>query len=191
MRANGFGWAAGCWARTGRRFTVVRRKGLKSTLADLDGQPIPEDEWKAFLGGIDRETFVRVFGLSREELVSGGKVILEGKGGVGESLFAAGLGGADLKKVLDTLDAEAGELVQTDGNPPRLNAEAKAFKELKTRIRDLFLASKRLGRTRRHRFSARGTLPAAQGPNRPAFRGGRPVEALARRLAANGRAQGR
>jgi len=126
----------------GKKRSVVRRKGLKSTLADLDGQPIPEEEWKAFLGGIDRETFTRVFGLSRDELVSGGRVILEGKGGVGESLFTAGLGGADLKKVLDTLDSEAGDLFKPTGTLPRLNAEAKAFKELKTGIRDLSLLPK-------------------------------------------------
>ena len=126
----------------GKTLTVVRRKGLKSTLADLDGQPIPEDEWQAFLGGIDRDTFVRVFGLNREELVAGGLAILEGKGGVGESLFAAGLGGADLKRVLETLDAEAGELFKPTGTIPRLNAEAKAFKELKTSIRERSLLPK-------------------------------------------------
>jgi uncharacterized protein YhaN len=126
----------------GKKLTVIRRKGLKSTLADLGGQPIPEDEWQDFLGGIDRDTFVRVFGLNREELVAGGLAILEGRGGVGESLFAAGLGGADLKRVLETLEAEAGELFKPTGSNPRLNAEAKAFKDLKASIRERSLLPK-------------------------------------------------
>lgn len=126
----------------GKKLTVTRRKGLKSTLLDPDGQPIAADDWQAFLGGIDRETFVRVFGLNRDELVSGGLAILEGRGGVGESLFAAGLGGADLKKVLEILEAEAAELFKPTGTNPRLNAEARVFKDLKNVIRDLSLQPK-------------------------------------------------
>ena len=85
----------------GERLSVVRRKGRKDTLLGSDGQPLPEDTLRSFLGGVDRESFIRVFGMSREELLSGGRAIMEGKGSVGESLFAAGLGGADLKGLLE------------------------------------------------------------------------------------------
>jgi uncharacterized protein YhaN len=126
----------------GKKLSVVRRKGLKATLLGPDERPMAEEELQAFLGGIDRETFVRVFGLNRDELVSGGRVIMEGKGGVGESLFAAGLGGADLKKVLDTLDSEAGDLFKPTGTLPKLNAEAKAYRDLKNQVRNLVLLPK-------------------------------------------------
>ena len=126
----------------GERLSVVRRKGRKDTLLGPDGQPIAEDTLRSFLGGVDRETFIRVFGMSRDELLSGGRVIMEGKGSVGESLFAAGLGGADLKGLLEALEVEAQGLFKPTGSLPKLNAEAKTYKDLKTKIRDLSLLPK-------------------------------------------------
>ena len=126
----------------GERLSVVRRKGRKDTLLGSNGQPIAEDFLRSFLGGVDRETFIRVFGMSRDELLSGGRAIMEGKGSVGESLFAAGLGGADLKGLLGALESEVQELFKPGGSLPKLNAEARAFKELKTKIRDLSLPAK-------------------------------------------------
>jgi len=121
---------------------MVRRKGRKDTLLGSNGQPITEDTLRSFLGGVDRETFIRVFGMSREELLSGGRAIMEGKGTVGESLFAAGLGGADLKGLLGVLESEAQELFKPGGSLPKLNSEARAYKELKSKIRELSLPAK-------------------------------------------------
>jgi uncharacterized protein YhaN len=126
----------------GERLSVVRRKGRKDTLLGPDGRPIAEDTLGSFLGGVDRETFIRVFGMSRDELLSGGRAIMEGKGSVGESLFAAGLGGADLKGLLETLESDAQSLFKPAGSLPKLNAEAKTYRELKARIRDLSLLPK-------------------------------------------------
>ena len=67
---------------------------------------------------------------------------MEGKGSVGESLFAAGLGGADLKGLLGALESEAQELFKPGGSLPKLNAEARTYKDLKTKIRDLSLLPK-------------------------------------------------
>ncbi len=126
----------------GERLSVVRRKGRKDTLLGLDGQPIAEDALRSFLGGVDRETFIRVFGMSRDELLSGGRAIMEGKGGIGESLFAAGLGGADLKGLLDALESEAEKLFKPTGSLPKLNSEARTYKDLKAKVRDLSLLPK-------------------------------------------------
>ena len=126
----------------GERLSVVRRKGRKDTLLGSNGQPIAEDTLRSFLGGVDRETFIRVFGMSREELLTGGRAIMEGKGSVGESLFAAGLGGADLKGLLGALESEAQELFKPGGSLPKLNSEARAYKDLKTQIRELSLPAK-------------------------------------------------
>ena len=126
----------------GERLSVVRRKGRKDTLLGPDGKPIPEEVLRSFLGGADRETFIRVFGMSREELLSGGRAIMEGKGSVGASLFAAGLGGADLKGLLGALESEAQELFKPGGSQPQLNSDARTYKELKIKIRDLSLLPK-------------------------------------------------
>lgn len=126
----------------GKRLSVVRRKGRKDTLLGSDGRPVPEDILRSFLAGVDRETFIRVFGMSRDELVSGGRAIMEGKGAVGESLFAAGLGGADLKSLLETLESETLALFKPSGTLPKLNTETKTYRDLKNRIRDLSLLPK-------------------------------------------------
>jgi uncharacterized protein YhaN len=121
------------------RLSIIRRKGRKDTLLGPDGLPIPEDKLRSFLGGIDRETFIRVCGMSRDELVSGGRSIMEGKGSVGESLFSAGLGGADLKGLLEALETDGAELFKPSGTIPKLNSGARTYKELKTKVRDLSL----------------------------------------------------
>ena len=126
----------------GERLSMVRRKGRKDTLLGPDEKPVPEDVLRSFLGGVDRETFIRVFGMSREELLSGGRAIMEGKGSVGESLFAAGLGGANLKGLLAALESEAQELFKPGGSQPQLNSDARTYKELKTKIRELSLLPK-------------------------------------------------
>ena len=142
MRANAYGSGAYLVRSDGERLSVVRRKGRKDTLLGSNGQPVAEDTLRSFLGGVDRETFIRVFGMSRDELLSGGRAIMEGKGSVGESLFAAGLGGADLKGLLGALESEAQELFKPGGSLPKLNSEARAYKELKNKIRELSLPAK-------------------------------------------------
>ena len=126
----------------GEKLYVVRRKGRKDTLLGVDGRPLTEDTVRSFLGGVDKEMFIRVFGMSRDELMSGGRAIMEGKGGIGESLFAAGLGGADLKNLLETLESEALDLFKPGGTNPKLNLEARTYKEVKSKIRELSLLPK-------------------------------------------------
>lgn len=123
----------------GVRLSVVRRKGSKDTLLGEDGRSVSEDVLKPFLGGIDEDTFSRMFGISRDELVAGGRRLIEGGGGVGESLFAAGMGGVDLKGLIEALDQEASALFKPGGSTPVLNAAAREFKELKAKVREFSL----------------------------------------------------
>ncbi|MFO1430258.1 MAG: AAA family ATPase [Candidatus Competibacteraceae bacterium] len=113
------------------RLTIVRRKGRKNTLLDPDENPLPEDMLQPLLGGIGQEAYERLFGMTRDELVEGGKALLSGKGGVGESLFAAGLAGADLQGVLETLKQEADNLFKPAASIPTLNSLARRYRELK------------------------------------------------------------
>ncbi len=115
----------------GQRLTIVRRKGRKNTLLDHEENPLQEDILQTLLGGISREVYERLFGMTRDELVEGGKALLSGKGGVGESLFAAGLAGADLQGVLETLKQEADNLFKPVASNPTLNSLARQYRELK------------------------------------------------------------
>ena len=116
-----------------QRFTIIRRKARKDTVIDSAEQVLPENILQPLLGGISQEVYERLFGMTRDELVKGGEALLSGKGGVGESLFAAGLAGADLQGVLETLKQEADALFKptAKASNPTLNSLARQYRELK------------------------------------------------------------
>ncbi len=115
----------------GERLAIVRRKARKDTLLGPAENVLPEDTLQSLLGGISQEVYERLFGMTRDELVEGGKALLSGKGGVGESLFAAGLAGTDLQGVLETLKQEADTLFKPAASNPTLNSLTRQYRELK------------------------------------------------------------
>ena len=87
-----------------------RRKGNKNTLLDSDGNPAPEANLQRFLGVVDESYFDSMFGLDSEKLRHGADELLRGEGRLGEALFSASLGGTPVDRVIEALEAEAGEL---------------------------------------------------------------------------------
>ena len=96
----------------GDRFEFQRRKTRRNMILSPDGDPLPGDErlLAPFLGGADRVYFDRMFNLSHGRLAEGGRAIIEAKDDVGQMLFAAGTGLADLRKRLKQLEKEADQL---------------------------------------------------------------------------------
>ena len=94
-------------AADGRQLRFQRRKGNKDTLLDAHGQALPDDALSAFLGNVDRDAFDTLFGLGAEELRQGAETLLQGRGEVGEALFAAHLAGTPVHHILDQLEADA------------------------------------------------------------------------------------
>ncbi|MBM3493400.1 MAG: hypothetical protein FJX72_03610, partial [Armatimonadetes bacterium] len=88
----------------------VRRKGNKDTLLDADGSPVIEDRVRDFLGGMDRERFMAAFALDHETLRMGGQELLEGRGDVGESLFAGATGIVGIRRLRQQLEEDAGKI---------------------------------------------------------------------------------
>ncbi len=93
----------------GNCFEFQRRKTRRDMILGPDGHPLPGDEGllAPFLGGADRVYFDRMFNLSHGRLAEGGRAIIEAKDDVGEMLFAAGTGLADLRERLEQLEGEA------------------------------------------------------------------------------------
>ena len=93
-------------------FEFQRRKTRRDMILGPDGDPLPGDErlLTPFLGGADRVYFDRMFNLSHGRLAEGGKAIIEAKDDVGQMLFAAGTGLADLRERLKQLEEEADRL---------------------------------------------------------------------------------
>ena len=94
------------------RLEFQRRKSRRDMIVGPDGGPLPngERELAPFLGGADRLYFDRMFNLSHDRLAQGGRAIIEAKDDVGQMLFAAGTGLADLRERLVQLDEEADAL---------------------------------------------------------------------------------
>ncbi|HEV3022100.1 MAG TPA: AAA family ATPase, partial [Pirellulales bacterium] len=107
----------------GRPLEVLRRKSTKNDLRAGDDTTVVEPGVLAgYLGRLDRETFETMFGIDHAALVRGGREIVEGKGSLGQVLFAAGSGIADLRGVQEDLEREAAELFNPRAKNPRINA---------------------------------------------------------------------
>lgn len=119
--------------RAGEQLTVIRRKGRKNTLLDIDDKPLDEGLFFRWWGGVSREMFETLFGLSHQSLVRGGKDLLDGKGELGESLFGAALGAQDFHEVRASLEKTASELFRPRGEKQSLNRAMAAFREAKKR----------------------------------------------------------
>lgn len=120
--------------RAGQTLAVQRRKGLRHTLLDTAGEPQADDALSPYLGRVDRDFFTAMFGLGSDELRRGAHELLQGKGDMGQALFAASLAGTPIHQVLEKLDAEARELF--DGRAwknvrirPAVDAYAAALRE--------------------------------------------------------------
>ncbi len=109
------------------RFEFQRRKARRDMILGSDGEPLPGDErlLAPFLGGADRVYFDRMFNLSHGRLAEGGRAIVEAKDDVGQMLFAAGTGLADLRERLKQLEDEADRLWARRKSDRRLYYQAQ------------------------------------------------------------------
>ncbi|MFH0937686.1 MAG: AAA family ATPase [Planctomycetota bacterium] len=105
----------------GQRAIFTRRKGLRDTLTDGNGQPVSEALLREFLGGASEEIFSTLFRLDHIALTQGGKELLEGKGSLAESLFQVGAGIVSLRQTLKALEEECGGLFKSGGSIPLVN----------------------------------------------------------------------
>jgi uncharacterized protein YhaN len=116
-----------CLEFDGRVQEFVRIKRARNDLLDGNGQPVSEAIIAGQLGGIDRQSYRSMFSLDDETLEAGGESILASKGDLGELLFSASTGLAELSRTLTNLRAEA------DGYY-RFHARSGELQTLKTRL---------------------------------------------------------
>lgn len=88
-----------------RDFARIKRP--QNSLLDAGDRPIPEAAIRAEIGGIDRDAYRTMFSLDDETLEKGGESILASKGDLGQLLFSASAGLADLSQNLLDLRTEA------------------------------------------------------------------------------------
>lgn len=124
----------------GRELYFQRRKKRKADLLDAQGEPLDPGQLSAFLHGIEPSVFDVLFGIDHDSLVSGGQDILEQKGDLGRSLFAAGTGIAGLRRVLSDLYEESENLYKARGSKPQINQALTEYRELQKIQRDATLS---------------------------------------------------
>ncbi|MEV3921121.1 AAA family ATPase [Actinomadura coerulea] len=129
-------------AADGVALEIVRRKRLKDGLVDGDGEPISDEVFAAFLGGIDRRTFTTEFALNSDELRRGGALLASGEGDMAQ-LLAAARSGMRLNAVLARIEARQRELFLPQGRRPAINAALGRLKEVRQKANDVALRPER------------------------------------------------
>lgn len=120
---------------------VVRRKGRGQTLYDHTDTPVDRSIVASWLGGIDRDTYVKLGSISHDELKEGARILLEDEGAVASALFGAATGGFNAREFLEKLQADAAALFKPGGQNPPLNVAIKAFEDAMTRCREMTTSS--------------------------------------------------
>lgn len=114
-----------------------RRKGTTATLLSEDETQIPENRLSQFLHGLDRSRFEQFFALDHLRLREGGEELLRGEGEIGSALFQAA--GFDLRKLLDGLAKETGELFSPRSKSRVIGDALEEYKQARAQMRKLAL----------------------------------------------------
>ncbi len=111
---------------------LKRMKGRANTLRDGRGQILNETLLSVPLAGLSRETYRLMFSLDDQTLEDGGNAILDSKGDLGELLFSASAGLADLSRILETIAAEADAIFRKQASKTQIATLKRQLGELKT-----------------------------------------------------------
>jgi uncharacterized protein YhaN len=109
----------------------VRIKRNRNDLLDGNGLPISEAIIAGQLGGIDRQSYRAMFSLDDDTLEAGGESILASKGDLGQLLFSASAGLADLSRTLTGLRTDADSYYRPGARSGNLQDFKKHLAELK------------------------------------------------------------
>jgi len=149
----------------------IRVKRPQNSLLDGAGQPVAEGAILAELGGIDRESYRTMFSLDDDTLEQGGEAILQARGDLGQLLFSASSGLADLsgriagiRETADKFHRSLGRNTQLSewlGDLERLKKEREAIDIQASRHADL-VEAERGARARHDAVSARRTAVRAR-----------------------------
>jgi uncharacterized protein YhaN len=126
----------------GSPLECIRRKGNKNTLRAADDAAILDERaLSQFLAGVNDDGFCRQFGIDHAQLVAGGREIVAGGGEIGQILFAAASGFAQLNEVRRKLVEEAEALFSPAASVRPINRIINDLKEKRKAARDAQLSS--------------------------------------------------
>ncbi len=111
---------------------LKRVKQRSGSLRDAGGQPVNEAWLGAALAGLTRESYRLMFSLDDQTLEDGGNAILESRGDLGELLFSASAGLADLGRRLEEIGTDADAIFRKRASSTAIAALKRRLAELKT-----------------------------------------------------------
>nr|WP_319395057.1 AAA family ATPase [uncultured Desulfobacter sp.] len=125
----------------GQKFEFIRRKGNKDTLLKYpDSQPLDENRFSQFFpAGMDETLFTKLWGIDHGRLIAGGQELLEQSGDLGQALFSAAVGTANLRKVLEQMQNNAVDIFKPRGSKAALNKAISDYKTAQKTMRDAAL----------------------------------------------------
>jgi len=123
---------------SGKEIEFIRRKANKDTLLEFGTENALDDSILGpFLpGSIDEPLFKKLYGINHGRLVKGGQELLDQSGDLGQALFSAALGTANLRDTLSGLRNGAEELFKPRAPTKLVNQAISNFKEAQKRIKD-------------------------------------------------------
>jgi uncharacterized protein YhaN len=126
---------------TGETIEFIRRKGNKDTLLEYGrDEPLDETRFRRFLpAGIDETVFTRLWGIDHDRLIAGGRELLEQSGDLGQALFSAAAGTANLRDILMEMQNSAVDIFKPRGSKAVLNSAISEYKDALKRMREATL----------------------------------------------------
>lgn len=142
---------------TGGTLRLARRKGNKNTLLDASGAAA-DGALDDILRGVAPEMFGAMFGLTLEQLRTGGDALLRGHGDVGQALFGAGAGLGRLREVMDALDKEGAALFKERATKDAVNGALRDYRTHRDEMKKKSIRPKDWDDAERERAEAERTL---------------------------------
>ena len=125
----------------GQTLEFCRRKGRKNTLRDAaDDKALDDGVLDGYLGTVDEDFFLSVFGIDHDRLRQGGEDVVRGGGKIGELLFSAG-GVGDLRVRQQEIESELNELFKPGGQKPTINKNLSELHRLRSEVKRLQASS--------------------------------------------------
>ena len=143
---------------SGNVINFVRRKGSKNTLLKSDGSTLDDYILASFLHDVSKGVFKALFGINYQVLMQGGKEILEQKGEVAQTLYAAALGSQHLQDVLRTFNDDADNIFLPRGSKQKIGIALSQLNAIHKEIKEHTLSSNKWDTKRRELSSTKKGL---------------------------------
>lgn len=121
---------------------VIRQGISRAPLVTPAGDCVDDDVLATLIGGVERALFTTLFCIDHDELHDRSADLLDPEAEIGRLVFGASLGAAPLTRVLNDLEARAGDLYKPRGQVQLVAKTLKQARELAKEMRQIRVKSR-------------------------------------------------